>query len=140
MKTYKEFIAEARGSHVPVVSIDKEHSDLSNAKTVNEINKNLKLQLTQEFESIQVAITKIKKILSMYSIELHDIEIPDDKFHKGTLNIPVSQATITGEKLTPEIKSGDVHAPKDAERKTGYSLHVSYSEGDSGYSVSASIK
>lgn len=140
MKTFKEFVLEAMGTHVPVVSLDKEHSDISNTKTVNEINKNLKLELSQEFESIDVAIHKIRKILSMYSIELGDINIPDDKFHSGTLKIPVSQASITGAKVTPEVDSGEVTSLKEPLRKTDLSLNVSYSEGDYGYSVSALVK
>lgn len=134
MKTYKEFVSEIYAAHAPVVSISKNHVDLNKDNTVNEVNKNLRTQLNPEFESLFSAISKIKKVLSMYSIELGDIADEHEDSVSGKLSIPIHQSIVSGEK-----HSGIVTSPEDSEEKNERQLEILYTQGKLGYKVIAKI-
>lgn len=133
MKSYKQFISEIT-AHVPVVSIDKNTSDLNNLRTVSEVNKNLKMQLNSEFSSLPEAMHKIKKILSMYSIEIPEIDSSHEINSSGKMTMPINQGTVSGEK-----HSGIVTAQKDSENIADKNITISYEQGNLGYKVSAEI-
>lgn len=128
MKTFKQFYEEIIAGNVPVVSIEKNQVDLDDEETVNEVNRNLSLVLSKDFANATEGLNAARKILSMYGIELGDVNLKNDR--KGKLTIPISQYKSSGEstiRITPpffekdarheftfiyELKDGkyDVHA------------------------------
>lgn len=95
MKTFKKFVSELY--HVPVISVEKHHNDISTEETINEINKNLSITLSMDFPNIEQGFDKAKKVLSMYGIE-----IPQEKFKnekKGSIKVPITQKYSSGESI-----------------------------------------
>jgi hypothetical protein len=93
MKKFKEFVLE--NYNAPIVSIEKTKVDLDDPETVNEINKNLSIATSIGFSDLGEAFDKIRKVLSMYSIELGKVEGTFAK--KGSINIPISTHKSSGE-------------------------------------------
>jgi hypothetical protein len=129
MKTFKEFISEI-SYNVPVVSIDKNQVDLDDENTVNELNKNLSIALSKDFSNSGEGLNAAKKILTMYGIELPEIDFKNKK--EGSVSIPVSQYKSSGE------NHFDVTAPF-TEKNEKHKFTFNYSLKDGKYDVSAEV-
>lgn len=93
MKSFKTFVEENYNS--PVVSIEKNHVNLDDGATLNELNKNLDIVLSVGFSDLDDALSKAKKILTMYGVEIGPININDER--KGSLVIPITTHKDSGE-------------------------------------------
>lgn len=94
MKSFKEYISEIQ-CNAPIVSINKTMVDLDDPETVNEMNKNLSIATSAGFSELGEAFDKVRKILSMYSIELGKVQETFAK--KGSLTVPISTHKSSGE-------------------------------------------
>lgn len=134
MKTFKEFL-ESAGYNVPVVSIEKRRNSLNRPETLRELNKNLSIALSVGFPSVGNALMKVRKILSMYGIELPKIEDEDmdwsDK--KGNFSTKFHYRNVSGEKF-----DGSVDSPDEEEME--YQLDFNYELNGGKYDVSAEVK
>ena len=77
MKSFKEFILE----HKSIVQIDTTGSDISSPTIKAELNRNIDLVLSQHFVTIDEALNKVRKILSLYNLNLPQILIEPKKFY-----------------------------------------------------------
>jgi len=93
LKSFKEFVMELHD--VPVVSIEKTQVELDEPETVNEINKNLQIVLSKDFANIGEGLNACKKILTMYGIELPQINFKDQ--NKGKILVNIGQFKSSGE-------------------------------------------
>ena len=71
MKSFKEFIFEYKS----VVQIDTTGSDVTIPNIKAELNRNIDLILSPQFLTIYEALNKVRKILSMYSLNLPQISV-----------------------------------------------------------------
>lgn len=129
MKTFKQFMLEY-GYDVPIVSIDKYNVDLDDDNTVNEINKNLSISLSRDFDSAEQGLMSAKKILSMYGIELPKL-IFKDKI-SGIISVPISQFKSSGENhfgVTPPFGEKNEH----------HKFEYRYKQDDGRFDVSAKV-
>lgn len=76
MKSFKEFILE----HKSIVQIDTTGYDVSIPTIKAELNRNIDLVLSQQFVTIDEALNKVRKILSLYNLNLPQILIEPKKF------------------------------------------------------------
>lgn len=129
MKKFKTLYEEINAES-PIISIEKHHSNLNDKKTVNEINKNLDVMLTKSFSNLDDGLNSIKKILSMYSIQLPKIEYDNEL--KGNVNIPVSQFKSSGE------SHFNVTAPF-REKDERHNFNMKYQIQNGIYKISAKI-
>lgn len=129
MKTFKEFISEI-SYNVPVVSIDKNQVDIDDENTVNELNKNLSIALSKDFSNSGEGLNAAKKILTMYGIELPEIDFKNKK--EGSVSIPISQYKSSGE------SHFSVTAPF-TEKNEKHKFTFNYSLKDGKYDVSAEV-
>lgn len=130
MKTLKNFLLELYG--VNVVSIDKNRVDIKKQSTINEINKNIALELKQHFTYVGDALNKVKKILSSYSIELPVTTFHDESH--GEEIIPLYQfGNVTGIDISGKYT-------KSNETNPHCYLHFNYVLIDGSYKCSAIIK
>lgn len=124
MKTYSSFITE--------YSIEKNaENSLKSSNTIEEINKNLNTQLSSTFSSIDDALTKIKKIMSLYSIEFHYPDFPSKVC--GDVFIPIIQYNVSGENF-----GGTVNNPAILNLNDQKLLHISF-DYDDGYNFNAEV-
>ena len=93
MKSFKSYISEHY--NFPVVSIEKHNVNLDDPSTLNELNKNIDIEMSVGFTNLGDALNKAKKVLSMYGIELDKVEFNDEK--TGSLRIPFTTAKSSGE-------------------------------------------
>ena len=84
MKTFKQFMVESF-SLVPVVSIDTTGTDVSLPDVKNELNRNIDLIFRQSFVTVEEALQKLGKILSMYSLHIPQVDSNDIKSNSITL-------------------------------------------------------
>jgi len=129
MKTFREFISEI-SYNVPVVSIDKNQVDIDDENTVNELNKNLSIALSKDFSNSGEGLNAAKKILTMYGIELPEIDFKNKK--EGSVSIPISQYKSSGE------SHFNVTAPF-TEKNEKHKFTFNYSLKDGKYDVSAEV-
>lgn len=94
MKTFKQLMEDV-ATNVPVVSIEKSEVDMDNEETVNEINRNLSIVLSRDFANIGEGLNSAKKILSMYGVELPDLQLKNNK--SGSISVPIAQFRSSGE-------------------------------------------
>lgn len=127
MKSFKTFISEIQ-AHSPIVPVEATKFDLSTKEAVNEINKNLDTVLSVGFGSVGEAFNKVRKVLSMYRIELPQTEFNDEK--QGSLEVPISQKDTSGENYY------DVTGPNQ-EKVKDHKLKFSYKLLDGIYQTSA---
>lgn len=127
MKSFKTFISEIQ-AHSPIVPVEATKFDLKTKEAVNEINKNLDTTLSVGFGSIGEAFNKVRKILSMYRIELPQTEFDDEK--EGSISIPISQKDTSGENYY------DITGPNQ-EKSKDHVLKFSYKILDGIYQTSA---
>lgn len=130
MKSFKEFISEM-GYHVPVISIEKTEVDLNDDNTVNEINKNLSIALSKDFSNAGEGLNSAKKVLTMYGIELPEINFEHKE--KGSVSVPISQFKSSGEShfnITPPM----------SEKNEKHKFIFNYELEDGTYDVSAEVK
>jgi hypothetical protein len=98
LKSFKEFFSE----YVAVVSIDTTGSDVSIPEIKNELNRNIDLILRQQFQTVEEAANKIRKILSMYNLDLPQIDCDDTA--KGNLKMTVGYKHIVYDELKGELE------------------------------------
>jgi hypothetical protein len=127
MKSFKTLISEIQ-AHSPIVPVEATKFDLSTKEAVNEINKNLDTVLSVGFGSVGEAFNKVRKVLSMYRIELPQTEFNDEK--RGSLEVPISQKDTSGENYY------DVTGPNQ-EKVKDHKLKFSYKLLDGIYQTSA---
>lgn len=132
MKTFKTFLKTLKESafNVPVVSIEKTEVDLDNDDCINEINKNLSIVLTRDFSNVGDGLNTAKKVLSMYGIELPDVEVENNK--KGTIKVSIAQFRSSGENhhnVTPPF----------FEKNEKHFFVYNYNLKDGKYDVSAEV-
>ena len=93
MKSYRTFISELYNA--PLLSVDKHKADINNEETLNELNRNISVALSKDFSNVGEALSSVKKILSMYSIELPQINLTDKS--SGKISVDVSMFSSSGE-------------------------------------------
>ena len=86
MKTFTEFLNEIRAI-VPVVSLTTTGTDTSIPEIKNELNRNIDLELAGEFVTVEQALNKLRKVLSMYSLDLPEFDSDDKKSDTVTLTV-----------------------------------------------------
>jgi hypothetical protein len=129
MKSFKTFISEIQ-AHSPIVPVDATKFDLKSKEAINEINKNLDTTLSVGFANVGEAFNRVRKVLSMYRIELPQTEFNDEK--QGTISIPISQKDTSGENYF------DVTGPNQ-EKTKDHTLKFSYKLLDGIYETSAEL-
>jgi hypothetical protein len=131
MLNFGEFITEG-GYNVPVVSIEKDKVDLSTDATRNEINRNMAAELSREWMNPYGGWTRIRKVLSMYSIFLPNVIFNDEE--EGEEIVVLSQfgdkwgATLDGVVTSPN----DVDVPE-------YYLYYTYEISEHGFYKATAI-
>lgn len=68
MKTFKEYLVEGGTHGCPVISTEKNHADLKNEQTVNELNRSLLQVSGVGFVNPYNALEKVSKVLSAYGL------------------------------------------------------------------------
>ncbi len=94
MKSFKQFFSEVQ-LHVPIVPVEVTRFDLEDDSTINELNKNLAVTMSVGFSNIDEAFNKVRKVLSMYSIQVPQTTFDNDM--KGSIEIPLDQSEESGE-------------------------------------------
>lgn len=130
MKTFKSFIAEMT-TNVPIVSIEREHSNINDDDGLEELNKNLSIICSSGYSNIYEGLNKIKKVLEMYGIHLPKISV--DSLTKGNLKIDISPFESSGE------SHYDVTGPFQ-EKTSKHFLHIKYKLVNGVYFCEAYIK
>jgi hypothetical protein len=98
LKSFKTFIAE----QVPVVTIDTTGTDVTIPEIKNELNKNIDLILRQQYQSVEEAANKVRKILSMYNLDLPQIDCDDTK--QGSLKMTVGYQHKVYDEIKGELQ------------------------------------
>jgi hypothetical protein len=132
MKTYKQFISEMQ-ANVPVVSIDKQYNNIRDTSALEELNKNLSIEVSTGFSDMRQAFNKIRKILSMYALKAGSIDDSMMDKKSGKLSIPVSYGDISGASLHNYISPG-------TKSLGDFTLDVDFSQENGVYNVKASVK
>lgn len=111
------------------VPIEKTQINLDDEDTVNELNRNLSLALQKDFLNVAGGLNASKKILSMYGIELPNLEIKNDR--SGKFKIPVKQYEVSGE------THRTVNPPFSLKSETSFTFKYHLKDGK--YEVSAFV-
>jgi hypothetical protein len=130
MKTFKQFITELQ-AHVPVVSIDRQYVNINDPETIDEINKNLEIEMATGFSDVRKALNKIRKILDMYQLNLEKTDTLPLDGKGGKINLPVNIARVDGVTTNAKII-------KDAHK--GLVLNVQYKMDNGVYRVTAEVE
>lgn len=128
MKNFKQFVSELYNTNV--VSIEKNHNNINTEETLNELNKNLAIAVAGDFSNIGEALHKVKKILTMYGIEIGKVDISNEK--SGNISIPVGKFSSSGEGFSK------VTGPNQEDNET-HRFNFKFSAKDGKYDVSASV-
>lgn len=112
MKKFKDYILEKYGS---IVSLDKTGSDIKIPEIKNELNRNLDLILNRSYVTVEQALNKIRKILSMYSLDLPQIDSDDKK--SDTIVVSIAHKHFGYDEF-----SGDTGIEADTKLKFSYNL------------------
>lgn len=102
MKSFKQFVSESF-SLVPVVDIETSGTDVSIPEIKNELNRNLALILRQSFKTVEEAITKVNKILSMYSLDIPFIDF--DNIKQNSVELPVGHHNLRWDEFDGKLES-----------------------------------
>lgn len=127
MKTFRKLVTEISAFNVPVVSIDSTGTDVNIKEIKNELNKNIDLVLKSEFYTVEEAIQKISKILSMYSLDLPRVDLENEK--SGSLSLNVGTKNFVFDEFDGEI-----------ENIKPFILQFKYKLNDGLYKCSAELK
>lgn len=128
MKKFSQFVSELYNTNV--VSIEKTHNDINKEEALNELNKNLGIAMAGDFVNIGEALHKVKKILSMYGIEIGEVNISNED--SGNIFIPINKFNSSGEGLSKVTGPGK-------ENNETHSLKFNFSAKDGKYDVSAKV-
>jgi hypothetical protein len=123
MKTYKQLLSELH-------NIQPIHNDTNKSDTISEMNKNLHLSLDASFQHVSEALIKVKKTLSMYGIQLPQLDINEGS--SGSTSVVVSKFDSSGE------NHKNVTAPGE-EKANKLKFSFSYKLTDGHYNCRASI-
>jgi hypothetical protein len=124
MIKFRDFVTE--GFDFPVVSIDKDKTDLSKEATRNEINKNLAAELSIQFVNPYAGWIRIGKLLTFYNITLPKVLFDDDV--EGEEVVAITQfGGVFGADLSGKVTAP--HLPDESE----FYLYYSYGIDDSGF-------
>lgn len=129
MKSFKQFVFEAR-SHSPVVTIDRSYPNVSSLEGLSELNKNLSIVLSAGFSHVGDGLSKARKVMSMYGLELPTLDIP--RKDKGEIVAPISPYESSGESVR------DVTGPFQ-EKGRDFEFKYKYELKDGVYNVSAEV-
>lgn len=129
MKSFKQFISEVQ-LHVPIVPVEVTKFDLEDDSTINELNKNLAVTMSVGFGNIDEAFNKVRKVLSMYNIQVPQTTFDDDM--EGSVEIPLDQSDESGE------SHYDVTGPFQEKTKK-HKLKFSYELKDGYYDANAEV-
>lgn len=129
MKSFKQFFSEVQ-LHVPIIPVEVTKFDLNDDATINELNKNLAVTMSVGFSNIEEAFNKVRKVLSMYSIQLPQTTFDDDM--KGTIEVPLDQSEESGE------SHFDVTGPFQEKTKR-HKLKFNYELKDGYYDANAEV-
>lgn len=99
MKSYKEFMAEIYS--VPVVDIETTGTDVSLPEIKSELNRNLSLIFRQQFQTLDSAVSKLRKLLAMYNLSLPQINSYETS---GTMKIVVGKHNIVWDEFKGELE------------------------------------
>lgn len=130
MKNFKEFISELY--NVPLANIEKIEVDLDNDSTINELNKNLAISLSKDFSNIGDGLNAAKKILTMYGIELPQINFKDLSKGKGIVSIPIGQYKSSG------ANTFNINPPF-GEKNENHIFKFTYQLGNGVYDIHAEV-
>ena len=98
MLKFKEFLKEY---HVPVVNISTTGNDVDIQEIKNELNRNLDLILTGNFVTVEQALNKVRKLLSMYNLDLPQIDSDDKK--EDTIKVSVGHQHLGYDEFTGKM-------------------------------------
>ena len=128
MKSYKQFVTEMF-SLVPVVDITTTGTDVSIPEIKNELNRNIDIVLRQSFITVEEALQKISKILSMYALHIPQVDSNDIK--SDSITLVVGTHSIKWDELTGKVAEEDTFP---------FRLTFSFKLVDGLYKCSAELK
>lgn len=132
MKSFKEFLIEGGTKGVPVISTDKQHVDLRETNTVNELNRALTQVTGAGFINPYSALERVRKIVVEYGLSIPQV---------GFLNEPggnlVFEMCQFGKPYGyAKSMNGDIE--KNGE-EIPYKLHFKYELHQEGYYTASAV-
>lgn len=98
MKSFKQFVKE---KYTPVVNITTTGFDVTIPEVKNEVNRNIDLIFNSSYVTVDEATNKLRKLLSMYNLDLPQLDTNDKK--EDTIKLSVGHHHLGYDEFTGKI-------------------------------------